>query len=153
MHRVAGLERPATRPDIGQPRQRIGVLDPREHGLGVADRAVRVDQVDPERALQARQLVAEGDDGIAVRADGQAPRIDAVDLVGVEALLLDELRKRAEIRHGDLPALRRRSAPSSLLSSGHAWPIGRESIGRRPSPTLRRVLQLLLVLLCSGKIP
>jgi hypothetical protein len=51
VHGVAGLERTAARPGRGLPRQRIGVLNAREHDLGVADRAVLVNQLDPEHVL------------------------------------------------------------------------------------------------------
>ena len=111
VHRVAGLERPAARPDQGQPRQRIGVLDAREHDLGVADRAVRVDQIDPEHVLERGHLVPEGDHGIALDADGQARRIDTVDALGVQATTFDQLGKRLQIRHGELPASRRSAWP------------------------------------------
>ena len=103
VHGVAGLERPAARPDQGQPRQGIGVLDAREHDLGVADRAIGVDQIDPEHVLEGGHLVLEGDHGIALGADGQARRIDAVDAVRVQATTFDQLGKRLQIRHGELP--------------------------------------------------
>jgi hypothetical protein len=147
VHDVAGLERPATRSGRGLPRQRIGVLDAREHDLGVADRAVLVDQIDPEHVLQARHLVPEGDDGIAVRADGQESLIDPVDAIRGKPPALDQLGKRLQIRHGELPDFR-----LGFVASPQACPLRPPSRRAAGSPTLRRIPQPMIVLLDPMRI-
>jgi hypothetical protein len=64
-HVVAGLERPTARPDVQQVRKRVGVLDPREHDLGIPDRTAWIDEIDAERVLELGHLIAESDDGVA----------------------------------------------------------------------------------------